>query len=246
VLLYYITEGQRFSREEGDARSRLLENISEAARCGIDFIQLRERHLSARELEQLALSAVDAVRNAATATKLLINSRLDLAIASGADGVHLRSHGASELSPSEARNIFHKAGVTKPIIAVSCHTLHDVSFAEAHGADFVVFGPVFGKVILDDRSGERNLPGMGLEQLRQASQREAAASSRMPVIALGGVTLSTAQSCLDNGAAGIAAIRLFQPEKLDQLSETVEILRKLQPASPDPARRHSYKNPSAT
>jgi thiamine-phosphate pyrophosphorylase len=246
VLLYYITDSHQFSANAAEAHPRLLENIAEAARCGVDFIQLRERHLSARELEQLALRAVEAVRNAGTATKLLINSRIDVAIASGAEGVHLRSDRASELSASEARNIFHKAGITKPIIAVSCHSLLEVSSAEAHGADFVVFGPVFGKVIVDDTSGKNSLPGVGLEQLRFACRRKAAASSRMPVLALGGVTLANAQACLDNGAAGVAAIRLFQPEKLHRLGETVEILRKLRPASSDPALRHPYKNASTT
>jgi thiamine-phosphate diphosphorylase len=242
VLLYYITDAQQFSPDTAPAHSRLLDNIAEAARCGIDYIQIRERHLSARDLEKLALRALDAVRRSGTSTKLLINSRLDVAIATGADGVHLRANRDSELSASEARTIFHKAGVTKPIIAASCHTLEDIYSAEAHGADFVVFGPVFGKVFARPGAHTEALPGVGLDELRRACRREAAASSRMPVLALGGVTLANAQSCLDNGAAGIAAIRLFQPAKLHDLGGIVEILRKLDPAASQKARRHPYNS----
>jgi len=249
VLLYYITDSLQFSASATEARARLLENIAEAARCGVDLIQLRDRHLTPRELEKLALSAVDAVRKTGTSTKLLINSRVDVAIATGADGVHLRSGSssgsdrASELSASEARNIFHKAGLTKPTIAVSCHTLEDVYSAEAHGADFAVFSPVFGKVIAKSQTfAEKNLPGVGLEQLRAACERAAAASSRMPVLALGGVTLANAQACLDNGAAGIAAIRLFQPDDIGKLAAVVTALRALQPAQGKGfTRRHPYQ-----
>src|SRR5207237_5538508 len=124
----------QFAGATHERQLRLLKNIGEAARCGIDFIQLRERHLSVRELENLALDAVSQVRKASTGTKLLINSRIDIAIAAGADGVHLRS--AGDLSASEARAIFHQAGVVAPIIAVSCHTLQEVASAEAQGADF--------------------------------------------------------------------------------------------------------------
>ena len=242
MLLYYITDSRQFSANGAESRARSLENIAEAARCGVDLIQLRERHLTASELEKLALDAVSEVRKAGTGTKLLINSRTDVAIAAGADGVHLRSDRASELSASEARSIFHKAGVTKPMIAVSCHTLDDIYSAEAHGADFAVFGPVFGKAISASQdAAAKNLPGVGLEQLRRASHREAAASSRMPVLALGGVTLANAQACVDNGADGVAAIRLFQPDEMGKLAAIIAALRSLRAAgSKDFNRRHSY------
>ena len=92
MLLYYITDRRQFPGTPPEQRDRLLAKIAEAARAGVDLIQLRERDLSARELLQLAMEAVAAVRetrNAKRETRLLINSRLDVALACGADGVHL-------------------------------------------------------------------------------------------------------------------------------------------------------------
>ncbi len=244
MLLYYITDRNQLQGNGAERRSRLLENIAEAARCRVNYIQLRERDLTARQLEKLASDAVAALSSAAKHTRLLINSRVDVAIASGADGVHLRS--ASDLSASDARSIFHKAGITSPVIAVSCHTLRDVSLAEAHGADFAVFGPVFEKVIGGSGDDEAKLPGTGLELLAEACNREAAASSRMPVLGLGGITQQNAGACIEHGAAGIAAIRLFQPKELAELKTIVIELRKLTPADTKKAgtnsgRKHPYQ-----
>lgn len=238
MLLYYITDRNLFSGTEAERRARLLDNVEEAARCGVDCIQLREKALNASELEKLASQVVARTRRHAGNTRLLINSRVDVAIAAGADGVHLRS--GDDLSASEARNIFHAAGILSPTIAVSCHTLQDVYSAEGHGADLAVFGPVFGKLIAD---GEREeLPGIGIEQLRAACHRAAAASSPMPVLALGGITLSNAADCMANGAKGIAAIRLFQPVTLSDLRETVATLRRLKPGDAENATpRHPYQ-----
>jgi len=91
VLLYYITDRAQFSGDESTRRRRLLEKIAEASRCGVDLIQLREKDLSARDLERLAGNAVRACRDSGTA-KLLINSRTDIALACAADGVHLTSN----------------------------------------------------------------------------------------------------------------------------------------------------------
>lgn len=208
MLLYYITDRSQFPGTEAEKRARVLEKIAEAARAGVDFIQLREKDLTARELEALARAAVARAgesRNSKAATRLLINSRIDVALAAGADSVHLPSN---DLSASEARAIFAQAGVARPAIAASCHTVDEVRMAEAHGADFVVFAPVFEK---------GGLPGVGLERLREACavpmrprNLEGAGSSGLPVLALGGINLENAGACVDAGAAGIAAIRLFQ------------------------------------
>ncbi len=238
MLLYYITDRTLFAGTEAERRARLLENVGEAARCGVDLIQLREKDLTPGELEKLASQATARVRSHAGHTRLLINSRVDVAIAAGADGVHLRS--ADDLSASEARNIFHAAGILSPTIAVSCHMLKDVYAAEGHGADFAVFGPVFEKLIA--HGGREELPGVGVEQLHAVCHREAAASAPMPVLALGGITLSNAADCVTNGAKGIAAIRLFQPEQLSKLETVVAALRRLtQPPSPF-TRRHPYQS----
>ncbi|MCU1309041.1 MAG: thiamine-phosphate diphosphorylase [Candidatus Angelobacter sp.] len=230
VLLYYITDRSQFPGTEEEKHAQLLDNIAAAARWGVDFIQLREKDLSARELELLALQAVAVVRRNNDSTKLLINSRADIAVAAGADGVHLRSAGA-DASASDARIIFHKAENINPVIACSCHSLQEVADAEAHGADFAVFGPVFGK---------GTVQGVGIDALREICEREIAASSRMPVLALGGVTVENAMSCLEAGAAGIAGIRLFQSGELGQ---TISELRRLhpQPTATAPRRRHPYQ-----
>ena len=105
MLLYYIGDRTQFSGPESVRRERLLEKIAEAARCGVDYIQLREKDLPARQLEALAGAAVrvieeNGLRKTGTreaGTCLLINSRSDVAFAAGAGGVHLRSDDISPL-----------------------------------------------------------------------------------------------------------------------------------------------------
>lgn len=173
----------------------------------MDFIQLREKDLSGRELEALARNAVKAVREASSQTRLLINSRVDVALAVGADGVHLRS---SDISAADVRAIWRSAHAERdPIIAFSCHTADEVTLAAECRADFVVFGPVFEK---------KSAAATGPELLRSVSR------CGIPVLALGGVNLSNAAFCLENGAAGIAGIRPFQE---GELAETVTKLRSL-------------------
>ena len=216
MLLCYITDRKQFSEDEATRRRLLLQKIADAARCGVDFIQLREKDLSARELEALAREAVGIVQknvgaeNRKLGTRLLINSRTDIAIAVGADGVHLRS---DDLSPSHVRAIWAepvtgtRARVT---VSVSCHSSEDVRRAAADGADFVLFGPVL------EKQGAAQIGPASLENLRRACKE------KIPVLALGGVTVESAQSCLDAGAAGIAGIRLFQE---NEISKIVELLR---------------------
>jgi thiamine-phosphate pyrophosphorylase len=102
------------------------------------------------------------------------------------------------------------------VVGVSCHSVAEVSEAEEQGADFAVFAPVFEK---KDTAGVRPA---GLEALHQACLR------KIPVLALGGVKLENARACLDAGAAGIAAIRLFQE---NDLAEVVSTLRGLTTAT---------------
>lgn len=193
MLLYYITDRTQFPGSEAEQREQLLAKIVEAAHAGVHYVQLREKDLSSRELERLAGAAMAAIRKTGGKSRLLINSRADVALAVGADGVHLRS---SDISPADVRRIWRGAGsTTEPVVAVSCHRQSEVVAARASGADFAVFGPVFGK-------GEA--AGTGVETLR------AACAHGIPVFALGGVTADNASSCIDAGAAGVAGIRLFQ------------------------------------
>ena len=192
MLLYYITDRTQFPGDEVQQREQLLAKIAEAARAGVEYIQLREKDLSSRSLEDLAGVAVEIVRKYGR-SRLLINSRVDVALAVGADGVHVRSN---DISPADVRRIWRSAGRTsEPVVAVSCHSESEVVAAKAAGADFVVLGPVFGK---------GKATGTGVEALR------AACAHGIPVFALGGVTADNASSCIDVGAAGVAGIRLFQ------------------------------------
>jgi thiamine-phosphate pyrophosphorylase len=247
-LLYYITDRTAFPGDEPARRRRLLEKIAEAARASVDYIQLREKDLPTRDLESLAREALRPIRevgrlatgNRPLTTALLINSRTDVALAVEADGVHLRS---DDVSPQEVRAIWKQGHVgtaaqacpehnrrgcpalrstaaasaparqdlqQAPLIGVSCHSPADVAQAAAQGATFAVFAPVFEKT---DAPGTRPT---GLAQLRQACQ------ANIPVLALGGVTLANAPSCLKAGAAGIAAIRLFQE---NDIAKVVRILQ---------------------
>jgi thiamine-phosphate pyrophosphorylase len=178
----------------------------------VEYIQLREKDLETRALEELARKAMAALGG--SRTQLLINSRTDVALACGAHGVHLP---ANDLAASEVRSIFARAGKSEPVIGVSTHSVSEVASAEAHGASFAVFGPVF------EKSGSANREG--LKQLRQICHRTEAAHPPMPVWALGGIMLENARQCAVAGAAGIAAIRLFQQNDVHTI---VKKLRSLQ------------------
>jgi thiamine-phosphate pyrophosphorylase len=207
LIFYYITDRTQFSGDETSRRRFLLAKISEAVESGLDFIQLREKELSIRELESLARDAVRLVHQEPhEKTRLLINSRSDVAVASAADGVHLRS---GDVSPREVRSLWRDTDNRMPVIGASCHSPADVQRAKNEGANFAVFGPVFGK-----KNGDSQPVGMDL--LRQAC------AIGIPALALGGVTLENARACMDAGAAGIAGIRLFQE---NEIGEVVRRLR---------------------
>lgn len=207
-LLYYITDRRQFGGDERRRREQLLENIAECASAGVDYIQLREKDLTGRQLELLAKDAMAAIPSGSR-TRLLINGRTDIALACGAHGVHLP---AGSISPSEVRAVWMKAARNgaPPIIGVSTHSLAEALGAEAHGADFVVFGPVF------EKEGRAN--PAGLEELAEVCR-----SCTIPVLGLGGVTPENAQLCLGAGAAGIAGIRLFQSGDAAAFAEQLNV-----------------------
>ncbi len=163
----------------------LLDNIARVARTGVDYIQLREKDLSARELIAVTRAAVQQIEG--TATKLIVNSRADVAVAAGAHGVHLPSDSIEALE--------WKRAFPGLVVGVSCHTPDDLASAAA--ADYLFYSPVF------DSPGKG--PPIGLEALAAATRLTA-----IPVLALGGITWQNAEECVRAGAAGIAAIRLFQ------------------------------------
>lgn len=201
MQLYYITDRRQFSGGESAQRRQLLNKIAEAAHHGIDYVQLREKDLTTHELELLARDAASVLRGEKSTTKLLINSRTDVALAVGADGVHLRG---DDVSPEVVRTVWQCGASTlaRVIVATSCHSAAEVEISASRGADFCVFGPVFEK--------QGSTP-VGVGTLREACHQG------IPVVALGGVTLANSRQCLSAGAAGIAGIRLFQDNDLSRL-----------------------------
>jgi thiamine-phosphate pyrophosphorylase len=183
LLRYYIT-----NRHALGGKAELLANIGRVLKTGIDYLQIREKDLTARELLELTRAVLEMA--VGTKTLVLVNSRADLALAAGAHGVHLPS---DSIAPWLLRP-FVPAAFS---IAVSCHSVDEVQRAEREGANFVVFGPVF-------ESPEKGR-AMGLGSLS-----EAAGCVQIPVLALGGITLENQAQCMAAGAAGIAGISLFQ------------------------------------
>jgi thiamine-phosphate diphosphorylase len=175
MIRYYVTD-----RTRGD----ILNCAARAIRDGIDMIQIREKGMPARELLNLALSVRELASG--TKTRILVNDRLDIALAATLDGVHLPGSG---LPPERVRPFVR-------VLGVSIHSVEEGLRAERSGADFVVFGPVF------DSPGKQ---AVGLQPLR-----EVAASLKIPVLAIGGLTSGNTGQVLQAGAAGIAGIRLFQ------------------------------------
>ncbi len=186
MLRYYITDGRRQANRAG----WLLERMAAAAAAGVDYIQLREKDLSAREQFELARAAVERLR-AFPATRLLINDRLDVALAAGAQGVHLPAAG---LELAAARRLAPPGF----LLARSCHTSGEVAAAAAAGADFAVLGPIFAT------PSKPGAAPLGLQCLAEACRLP------LPVLALGGINAARAADCLAAGAAGVAAIRWFQ------------------------------------
>jgi thiamine-phosphate pyrophosphorylase len=228
MILYYITDRKQFPGEPADQRQLLLRTIRHCAEAGVDMVQLREKDLSGRELETLGREVVKAI--AGSATTLLVNGRIDVAIAVGAHGVHFPS-GAGQLPASEARAVFEKAGIHQSVIGVSCHSNTEVAYAEAHGANFAIFGPVYQK------AGDPN--PLGLSALTQICSRPGGPNSSMPVLAIGGVTADNAEPALSAGASGIAGIRLFQ--EAPDLPGLMQRLRGLAAQKPAIPLRHPYQ-----
>jgi thiamine-phosphate pyrophosphorylase len=226
MLRCAITGLTHYGYSEEKREALLLKQAERLAEMGIDYLQLREKELSARQLIGLSRRLLAVLRAtqgpSGGRTRLLVNSRVDVAAASGADGVHLPS-GGEQLTPDQARRVLGRAGsgwdcgpalagqnapgnsaggsAARSVVSVSCHTLAEVDQARAGGADFLLFGPVFGKSV----AGRLAVPGTGLEALSSACK----AAAGTPVLALGGVTVENAAECVAAGASGVAGIRLF-------------------------------------
>jgi thiamine-phosphate pyrophosphorylase len=167
-------------RHQGD----LLTHVVRAVAGGVDMIQVREKDLAAVDLLDLVCRIRDAAAN--TKTKVLVNGRLDIALIAGIDGVHLPGDG---LPAAKVRPHVRTLGV-------SCHSTEEATQAERDGVDYVIFGPVF------DTPGKK---AVGVDALRRVVQ-----AVKIPVLAIGGISFENTKAVIEAGAAGIAAIRMFQ------------------------------------
>jgi thiamine-phosphate pyrophosphorylase len=206
-----VAPGADGSSGEDSAALRLQalrDAITRAVSAGADWVQIREKDLDARPLVELAQFAAGEARRAAT--RVMINDRLDVALAANAAGVHL---GENSVPLEAVRDWRRSSGRSQFLIGVSCHSLEAARAAEFGGANYIFFGPVF-----DTPSKLKFGPPQGIERLRQVC-----AAVRIPVLAIGGINLENAGKCIAAGAAGIAAIRLFQgPASAEELGRRLE------------------------
>lgn len=207
-ILCYVTDRNALpATSAADPASALVECVAQAARAGVDWIQLREKDLDGRPLFELAGKIIAACAAASSttgkATCILINDRLDVAWAAQAAGVHL---GEMSIPVSDVTGWRTRAGRPGFLVGVSCHSLETATQAATAGADYIFFGPVFATP-----SKQAYGAPQGLQKLEQVCR-----NLSIPVLAIGGITSENAGACLQAGAAGIAAIRLFQqaPERV--------------------------------
>jgi thiamine-phosphate pyrophosphorylase len=200
--LYVITD------ESAGAGLSHAEIAKRAIRGGADVIQVRDKTCGPREL--LRIGRVIREITGKTGTLFMVNDRLDVAIACGADGVHL---GQDDLCADVARQL------TPPgfIIGVSVGTLEEAVRAERDGADYVALSPVFPTASKNDAG-----PGHGLEVLREIRQNVA-----IPVIAVGGITRENVHDVIIAGADGIAVISAVvgSPDIAEAARELKEMIR---------------------
>jgi len=199
-MLCYITD------RRGLGGARLLPRIQAGIDSRIDLIQVREKDLETRPLLERVQATVALA--CGSESRVVINDRLDVALATGAHGVHL---GGQSMSFEAVR----RAVPPNFWIGVSCHSAEEVWVAEQAGADYAFLGPIF-----DTESKRIYGPPLGLGVLERAAR----GVSRMPVLALGGITIARAVECMAAGAAGIAGISIFQ--QCDSVSERVKALRR--------------------
>ena len=177
--LMLVTDGALLGEPRG------AEQIAAVVRGGVGLVQLRDRAVGAAEL----LARARTLRRLLPETLLLVNDRVDVALAANADGVQL---GAGALSVTEARRLMGAAA----LIGRSVHSLPEALEAEAEGADFLMVGTIYSTATHPDKVPE------GTDLLDAV-----AAALPLPVYAIGGITAANATECIRHGAHGVAVIR---------------------------------------
>jgi thiamine-phosphate pyrophosphorylase len=217
-LLCYVTDRHSLAEvQPAEQLEALLCKIGAAAGAGVDGVQIREKDLSGKDCSSLTHEALKRVANSSagktTATRIIVNDRLDVALAERSCGVHL---GERSLPLSETKRLVGSRDDRKDfLIGVSCHSPEAAKAAASGGADYLFFGPVFAT----PSKAAFGAP-QGLERLAEVCR-----ACAIPVLAIGGITLPNAADCLAAGASGIAAIRLFQDAR--DMSSLVQSLREL-------------------
>ena len=193
-LICLVTDRRRLHAargNRGDPIDLLVELVGDASRAGVDLIQVRERDLTARELARLVEACVSAASD--TPVRVTVNDRADVALGTGAAGVHLRS---DSVKAQPLR------GIVRPgfLIGRSVHGIEEaVTAASDGGLDYLVLGTVFAS-----RSKAPDHPLVGVSGVQRASR-----AVPLPVLAIGGITLNNVARVAAAGAGGVAAIGLF-------------------------------------
>ncbi len=214
-ILCYVTDRRSLPlSSSADANRLLLENVERTAAAGVDWIQLREKDYSGKEWMQLVRESLRLISLGGSASRIFVNDRLDVALACGAGGVHLSENGIPVAEACRLRDEFLSARSDKRdfLVGASCHSMGAALGAARAGADYIYFSPIF-----KTPSKANYGPPQGLERLSQICR-----AVQIPVIAIGGIAADSAMSCFQAGAAGVAAIRLFQESE-----GLTEILRSL-------------------
>lgn len=218
-LLCYVTDRHSLSvaNLKGSIEA-LTQKIADVTAAGVDWVQIREKDLTARELASLTWQALRIASKysakRSSAVRVLLNDRLDVALAERAGGVHL---GERSLPIAEAKRLTESAVRKQTVDAsflagVSCHSIEGAQAAERDGADYIFFGPIFA-------TPSKAAFGEPQDVTRLAQVCRAV---KLPVLAIGGIALENVESCLAAGAAGVAAIRVFQ-----HAANTIEDIRTL-------------------
>jgi thiamine-phosphate pyrophosphorylase len=179
-----------------DGAARPVEHLIGVARRALEAdaalsIQIREKQLDTSKLLERVTAVREALERAARPVPLLVNGRADVALAAGADGVHLPSRGAPV-------GRIRRALGERLAVGVSTHAVDEVREAGRQGADYILFGPVYPT---PSKAGMGK--PQGIERLAQAVR----AAAPTPVLAVGGVTPARAAACREAGAWGVAVIR---------------------------------------
>jgi len=216
-LLCYVTERRSLTEvNPAEQLQALLSKIEAAVEAGVDWIQIREKDLSGKDCSSLTREALQRAAKPSAgktfATRILVNDRLDVALAERAGGVHL---GEKSLPLAESKRLVRNRDELKDfLIGVSCHSLEAAKAAASGGADYLFFGPVFAT----PSKAAFGAP-QGLDRLAEVCR-----AVSIPVLAIGGITLENAADCFAVGASGIAGIRLFQDAR--DISSLVQSLRR--------------------